>query len=186
METRAETRAREKRQRSREEEEANTTLEEAQESMTIDMWDFVEQDELEELRDLIEGGVTVNWKSYFDGQRLIAKAAAHGRLEIAQLLRAHGAKLVAADEEEPSGNAPSNALLRCAVMGCKDEDMLGCGGVPAGSTMAFLAWLRSCPPVDRAAAPPLRPLTGWDKLGLLFNRSTLRVWNRVKPADEDA
>ena len=90
------------------------------------------------------------------------------------------------DEEELPGNAPSNALLRCAVMGCKDEDMLGCGGVPAGSTMAFLTWLRSCPPVDRAAAPPLRPLTGWDKLGLLFNRSTLRVWNRVKPADKDA
>tara|TARA_X000001036_G_scaffold401288_1_gene406291 strand:+ start:786 stop:1346 length:561 start_codon:yes stop_codon:yes gene_type:complete len=186
METRAEKRAREQRQRKREEREKNTTLEEAHEYMTIDMWDFVERDELEDLRGLIEGGVTANWKSFFDGERIMAKAAAHGRLEVAQLLRAHGAQLVAADEEEPPGNAPSNALLRCVTMGCKDKDMLGCGGVPAGSTMAFLAWLRSCPPVDRAAAPPLRPLTGWDRLGLLFNRSTLRVWNRVKPADEDA
>lgn len=94
------------------------------------LFDAVAAGDIGRVRFLLDSGIHPDHMNSFTRFRAMGTACLCGHLEVAKLLRNHGARLVAFYEDEPAPNVPSDVLVDRAAPWADD----------------VRAWLRSRPP----------------------------------------
>ena len=118
-------------------------------------FDAIEAGDIDAVQYLLDAGMSSNMMNSFSRFTAMGQACDSGRLDVAKLLRAHGAYLVAFYEDEPSPNEPSEDLLQRT----KGHDVRAwlLSQPPAGEYLFF----PSPPPAGRAPATEGTTVADW-------------------------